>query len=42
MDKEEKEAALRYGTHISALKEADSPHADTAEQVQEGHVAFSL
>ena len=40
MDKEEKEAALRCGTHVSALKEADLIHTKMAKHVQAGHVAL--
>ena len=39
MDKEEKEAVILYGTHASAIKEADFIHTYLDEQVQAGHVA---
>ena len=39
IDKHENQAALRYRTHTSALKEAQFIHAELAEQVQAGHVA---
>ena len=40
-DEEEKEAAIRYGTHTSAIKDIEFIHADPAEQVQAGHVVVS-
>ena len=39
MDEEERGAAICYGTHASASKEAEFIHAELAEQVQAGHVA---
>ena len=39
MDKEEREASIRYGTHTSANKEAEFIHTELAKQVQAGHVA---
>ena len=41
MDAEDKEAALCYWTHASALKKAGFIHTDLAEEVQVGHVAIS-
>ena len=39
VEKEEKEAALGYGTHTSALKGAEFIHNELAYQVQDGHVS---
>ena len=39
MYKEESYAAILYGTHASAHKEAEFVHTELAEQVQAGHVA---
>ena len=39
MDEEEREAAIRYGTHASANKEAEFINVELDEQVQAGNVA---
>ena len=39
MDKEDRDATIRCGTHASASKEADFIHAELADQVQAGYVA---
>ena len=39
MDKDERDAAILYGTHASARKEAEFIHTELADQVQAGHVA---
>ena len=39
MDEEERDAAILYGTHTSAQKEAELIHTKLAEKVQAGHVA---
>ena len=39
MDKEESYAAILYGTHASAHKEAEFIHTELSEQVHAGHVA---
>ena len=39
MDKEERCASIRYGTHASTSKEAEFIHAEFSKQVQAGHVA---
>ena len=38
MEDQEKKTALCYGTHVSALKEADFIYAYLADQVQAGHM----
>ena len=38
MDGQDKQAPLHYGTHTSALKDAEFIHADLDEQVWAGHV----
>ena len=40
MEKEERDADIRYGTHASARKAADFIHAELSKQVQAGHVAI--
>ena len=42
MDKEEREASIRYGTHTSAIKEVEFIHAELANQMQAGHVAVFM
>ena len=39
MDKEDRDATIRCGTHASASKEAGFIHAKLADQVQAGYVA---
>ena len=39
MDKEEREAAIRYGTQASANNEEEFIHLELDKQVQAGHVA---
>ena len=41
MDKEEKEAAIRYGTYASANKEVKFINTELDEEVQAGHVVVS-
>ena len=38
MDKDEKEAAIRYGTYAYANKEAKFINTDLADQIQAGNV----
>ena len=42
MAEEEKEAALRYETHASAIKESEFIHTKLEKQVQAGHVSVFL
>ena len=39
MDKEEKDASIRYGTYASSNKEAEFINAELSKQVQAGNVA---
>ena len=39
MGEEEREAAIRYGNHASANKEAEFIHVELSDHVQAGHVA---
>ena len=41
IDEEEKEAAIRYGTYVSANSEAYFINAELVKQVQAGHVTIS-
>ena len=40
-EEEERDTAIRCGTHASASKEAELIHAELAEKVQAGYVAVS-